>query len=269
MTKEARGYMKALPTVLAAQQFYDPQLQALAQDSQRRALFGSQGGSAQQTIYGLKNVGRKGNARFVNTEQDITVHTPETEGLFSLAERAGGELRDLDSAISPEYSNLLASLMSRAQEDVDAGNELTPEQQHLLEQQVRGGQAARGMGYGTGDTIKEAVAATLRGMDVREGRLGSARSTAGLYRSSMPTWQDAMRLVSGGGTAASTAAFTNPFNPYAADVHNTNFGAASFEEIASKNNVKQGLDSVADGTMSIMSMFGGGMMGGAGGAAKK
>lgn len=267
LTREARSYMKALPTVLSAQSFYDPQLQALAQESQDRMLFGTEGGTETRTIYGLRNKSKGANSGFVTTPYEVTVNTPKSEGLFSLAARAGEGIRELDAAVSPEYSNLLKGLISRAQEDVDAGNELTPDQLRQVQQQIRAGQSARGMGFGTGDTIKEAVAATLRGMDVREGRLGSARSTAGLYRSSMPTWQDAIRLVTGGGTSGQTASFVNPFNPYNADLQNTNYGAKAFEEIASKNNRIHGLDSIADGTMSIASMFMGGMggMGGGGG----
>lgn len=266
-TNEARQWLRSLPQLLQAQTFYDPQLSALAQQSSARNLFGTEGGTESRTYYGLeRQPGTAGRGRpLVPTAHTMDVNIPSSEGLLSLAGRAGTGLRDLTREMDPEYSNLLESLLGAAQEDVTSGYEMSPAQLRQVQQYIRAGQASRGTGYGTADTVREAVAAALRGTDVREQRLGSARATAGLYRSSLPSWENAMALASGSGTLPGTSSFVNPYNPYAQDVANTNYGARTYEEIAQKNNRIQGLNSIAEGTMQLGSMIMGGMGGGGGG----
>lgn len=57
----------------------------------------------------------------------------------------------------PITAKLLATLGDQAQRDLDAGGKLSPGVRREVQQTVRGGQAARGMGYGPTDMYEEAM----------------------------------------------------------------------------------------------------------------
>ncbi len=105
----------------------------------------------------------------------------------STTTKRGGDLADFE-ALGPEYvaqlratNPLLAKYYDAASGNLDLGSRLSPEQEMELEQYVRGGQAARGMGLGPADLYQEALQKTSFGEQLRQQRMAEARQAAGAY----------------------------------------------------------------------------------------
>lgn len=76
---------------------------------------------------------------------------------------------------------LLAQYYDTAQSNMALGSALSPQQQMELENYVRQGQAARGMGMGPADVYEEALSKTTYGENLRQNRMQEARGALGLY----------------------------------------------------------------------------------------
>ena len=273
--KEVGQYNAALPAVIFGQTAFNPSFEALQSKARDRTLFGSTAGTTTEYIPTYWARGKKGPRTL--TIQPREVYDPGQRGLFSLLGQAVPELSRLRDAEDPEGTDFLSNLTDEAGYIMDDARDLmgrgtNPDDDRRDTQNIRAGQASRGLGYGMSDVLGE-----LLGLDRnRDGRrmdrgryaMDASRHGTGVlsarrgFRGDM--LGDAMRLITGVNTTAG-GGMNNPFNSYSADVNSSNFNAKSYEEIAKKNNIKAGLDSVASGTMSIMSMFSGGMGGGMGG----
>lgn len=89
-----------------------------------------------------------------------------SNAMSQIAPQAGGIVRSMD----PGQSGLLDTLRRQAGEGLDAGASLDPGLQRLFQQSVRGGQAARGMGFGPSDVFGESLGMTQFGEQMRERR---------------------------------------------------------------------------------------------------
>ena len=112
-------------------------------------LFGSPGGST-PINYRVRNRAGTG-------WQNVTrnVNTPESEGLLALLGRVQPELSRLRGEGDAEGNALLDLLTRDATSLINRGS--NPYEDRELLESIRGGQAARGMGYGNADLYQEAV----------------------------------------------------------------------------------------------------------------
>lgn len=94
----------------------------------------------------------------------------------------------------PQQAALLTGLTDQAQTGLDRGTMLDPSQMRLVQQSVRAGQAARGMGFGPSDNYDEALGLSQFGQDIRNQRLSQAASVVGLRQG---TYGDAFGRVLG------------------------------------------------------------------------
>jgi hypothetical protein len=161
------NYAKGLPSILGAQQNYGPQFNAL----------------------NLSNLG-------------ATV--PGLSGILSGALPGASNL--VNNA-NPGQANLLSQMTQSASQQLGAGAALDPSLARVTQQSIRGGQAARGMGYGPADTLQESSAITSLGDQLRQERQGFAGNVAGMNNQyeTQPTLQMLMQLISGAGANNATS----------------------------------------------------------------
>lgn len=127
---------------------------------------------------------------------------------------------------TPGASSLIDKLTQSASEQLNSGANLDPALRQVTEQSLRGGQAARGLGFGPSDAVTESTALTGLGNTLRQQRQGFAGSTAALGLSSyLPA---AMQMT---GSAGPT--IVNPSAVY--DMFNTAYNAKASSNIANQN----------------------------------
>jgi hypothetical protein len=199
------------------------------------------------------------------------------EMLAQIFDVLGPRMMDTQRNLNPEATAGLDRLLKMANEDMDAGYALSPAEQRLLEQNMRSGQAARGWGFSPADVGAEALGLTQAGQGVRQQRLSNLSSALAQHFAQTPNpfavgqnlFANAMQ-----GTESAAGRLVDPFNAYAADLHNTNFNAKAYEELATIQNRKDAAQNITAGAAAIgnaasggMGMGGMGAMGGAAGGA--
>lgn len=129
-----------------------------------------------------------------------------------------------ERAANPQGAGLLDQLSQGASQQLSYGTQLTPQEQLQYNQSVRGGQAARGMGYSPSDVFSEAMGQTTEGQNLLTQRQGAAQSVLGSLQSFYgdPTSAisgmqsgagiSAANLLSGGGSLSATSQ-SGEFNP--------------------------------------------------------
>jgi hypothetical protein len=188
------------------------------------------------------------------------------EGDIAAVERLGKRATDAFRAANPEQAALMAELNRQAQADLTAGASLPPELARELEQQVRGAQAARGMGFGMADIGQEALVKGLQAEQLQRRRQGFAQQMVGLNAA---TAADPFMAILGRpgvgvnqaqGVAGQGQTFNpgNAFNPesaYAGSLAAGNYNAKLNANIASANakagvasGMMQGVGSALSGT---------------------
>lgn len=195
------------------------------------------------------------------------------------ADRVAGEL-DVLRDFAPDVvaalrdasgtGGLTRRLTEEAERDLDLGASLDPSLAHTVAQGVRGGQAARGMGWGLPDAVMEGYTLGDRGQALRRERrdfagrvVGINQATAGdplmaiLGRPSMVTGMTPG--VAGQGAGMVPGGVFNPESGYARDVFDTNYNADAAARIASANN-RTAL--IGAGISAAGSLGGGAMKGG-------
>lgn len=95
--------------------------------------------------------------------------------LEQFSPRAAGVIRGYD----PATTSLFDTLAAQAQDELAAGRGLTASEQREAEQQVRGAQASRGLGYGPTDVFTEALTLGQRGTNRLRERQQLASQVAG------------------------------------------------------------------------------------------
>jgi hypothetical protein len=145
---------------------------------------------------------------------------------------------------------LLDELNAQALSELQAGASLDPSLRREIQQSVRSGQAARGMGYGTRDLADEATVTALQSEQLRRGRQGFAQSMVGLNQA---TGGDPFMAILGrpsqvfsatqnvGNNAYGMSQSMGPklFNPesqYSADINNQNWQGQLAARTASASN---------------------------------
>lgn len=202
-----------------------------------------------------------------------TVEVPKQEGYLSMADKASRSADNLAAesatrqrtnnindyanlgpealaalkASDPETAKMLDELTRQSQEELQMGTSLDPSQRRLVQQSVREGQAARGMGFGPADNYEEALGVSEFGQEQRQQRRLQASSVIGLRQgiygdatrqmvsqSGTPYGSDYLSSAYGISHGSGPRLFGSSIN--ANDVADSNFNAANARSIADKNN---------------------------------
>jgi hypothetical protein len=147
----------------------------------------------------------------------------------------------------PWTAMLMQQLTGQASGDLSFGSNLTPAQMRLVQQSVRQGQAARGMGYGPSDVYGEALGVSQFGNQLLQQRIGTAQSVAqqrqqlygapALALTTQPAAPNYQPYLSGGAGITGSIGpklFGTDFN--ASDVANAGFNAQNARYISGQNN---------------------------------
>ena len=106
------------------------------------------------------------------------LNTADRERNLAEVQRLSPQLRDIQAAAEgPQASGIRNTLLQQALQQLQAGEELTPEQNASANEQVRSAQFARGFGEGGGSANREAVAKALRGRELAKERQQFAGDT--------------------------------------------------------------------------------------------
>lgn len=170
---------------------------------------------------------------------------------ISNVERFGGRAKAAFEAANPEQARLMATLSQQAQEGLDAGASLDPSLRREVQQNIRAGQAARGMGMGMGDLAAEATMTGLRAEQLRRQRQSFAGNVVGLQKATgmdpfmallgRPSQMAGMAPgfgQQGMGVNQMAAGRTPQFgmNSYFQDLFNTNYNASVNAAMANASN---------------------------------
>lgn len=244
MAQEGRDTLQAqvdlAPDIFAARSQYEPLYADLDITKLRRVLFGS------DSQPGLLQTYRE--AEPALTEFASTAASGQRERDIADVERLGARATDALRAANPEAAALERSLLGNAQAQLDAGASLDPQLRQVMTEQVRQGQADRGMGYGPADVYteqaymgKEAEALRARRQDFAQGvlqqsRAGSADPFLAILGRSSGVQALAPGVMGQGQGFGANAQQFDPWNAYSADLYNTNYNAAASAGIANANN---------------------------------
>lgn len=136
----------------------------------------------QRGVPGLVSSAQQNAPNYLNLLlQGFNTAVPNTTGTATSA--ATGALPALIAALrgsTPGQTALTDTLTRTAQEGLDAGAALDPALERVTQQSIRGGQAARGLGYGPADVLQESSALTQLGNMLRQQRQQYATNVAGV-----------------------------------------------------------------------------------------
>lgn len=170
-------------------------------------------------------------------------------------------------ASDPADAALLGKLNTQANDELDAGSSLTPEQQRTMQQEARAAFAARGMGGGTQAVTDELMNQFNLGQQLLQQRQAFAQSLIG---SNQSVQGNPASLVLGAnsnavGQAQSSQAQSGPslFNPQAGLGLATSNYATSLQQAAA-NNPLNGLSNGITGATKALSSLGTALTGGGG-----
>ena len=110
-----------------------------------------------------------------------------------------------ERAANPQGAALVDTLTSNAARDLSYGTTLTGDQLRMVQQGVRTGAAARGMGTGYGDVMNEAFAQTGEGQRMYQQRTANVGSAVAATKS---IYSDPFLAISGMGSNAGMTAGT-------------------------------------------------------------
>lgn len=161
-------------------------------------------------------------------------------------DRIAGEMEAIQTYAKPVSDTLreatgnaplLDELNRQAQSELEAGASVDPALRRELQQSIRAGQAARGMGYGMRDLADESALTAMQAEQLRRQRQGFAQSMVGINQA---TGGDPFMAILGRPSQAFQASqgiggqaygmsqgignkIFNPESQYAADLYNTNY----------------------------------------------
>ena len=172
------------------------------------------------------------------------------------ASKLAPTLTGIANQSDPQAAGLLGNLASTANQQLSYGTQLTPSEQTQLTQSVRGGQAARGMGYGPSDVFNESLANTNLGQNLLNQRMTNAGSVAqqlqGFYPNALsqitgitsPAGTQADSTLALGASTATTP-MLNYFNPES-QYANTSLQTAQSGANTQANNQQQTFDTLVN-----------------------
>lgn len=197
-------------------------------------------------------------------------------------DRIAGEMEAIQAYAKPVSDTLreatgnaplLDELNRQAQSELEAGASVDPALRRELQQSIRAGQAARGMGYGMRDLADESALTAMQAEQLRRQRQGFAQSMIGINQA---TGGDPFMAILGRPSQAFQASqgiggqaygmsqgignkIFNPESQYAADVYNTNYQGQLAANTATAAN-KTAITGAMIGA--VGSAIGGGLTGG-------
>jgi len=202
-------------------------------------------------------------SKYAGTEGDISSRLNSQSRAADVADVAnlGPSAVAAIKASNPQQQQLLDALNQQAAQGLSLGASLDPSLRREIQQGVRSGQTARGMGYGPSDLYEEALTTGRAGEALQNQRRAFASSVAGINQASNV---DPSLAVLGRPSQAFPAANArtpsyDPLNGYAQDLNNTNFNAA-WSNVFSQRNYDAAIQGAMIGAI-------GNIIGGAGGAA--
>ena len=185
-----------------------------------------------------------------------------------LGPRAMAAMRGID----PSKTELMDSLTEQAQQGVDAGGQLTSMEQRRFQQNVRGSQAARGMGMGPSDALYESAELQLAGERRQQQRTGEGYRAIGMRQGMMgdpfmqilgkPSGINPMMAMqaAGQGRGYSPGALFNPESNYAANIYSGNQQAINMQRMSQM----QGQNALMGAGIGALGSMGGGWLEGRG-----
>lgn len=260
-----RAYRALAPETLSFLNDFGPEYQNAANKNLDAQLFGSNGQPGSLNLLETKIAPTIARANAAGNRATREADVADVE-------RLGGRATAAIRSANPQQAALLDMMNSMATEGLQAGSGLTPGLRREVQQSVRAGQSARGLGLGPNDAFQEAMTSGAAGQNLLRSRQDFAGRVAGMNqaavgdpfmsivgRPSMITPYSQNSLQQGQGAAMANAPQSDPFNQYAQDLYNTNFNAAYSNVFNQRNN-----DTAREAAM--MQMIGS-IVGGAGGAA--
>lgn len=166
-------------------------------------------GGVGQAYKSLLNAFGKSQAGIFNTQQTYQpkYDALQASSLASLVPALSGILNqqmpgatNLIRGVNPGQTALLDTMTNQAQQGLDSGAALDPSLARVATQAIRGGQAARGLGYGPSDVLQESSALTQLGDSLRQERQNYASNVAGMNNQyqTQPSLSLLQGLMSGG-----------------------------------------------------------------------
>jgi hypothetical protein len=175
--------------------------------------------------------------------------TRQREAEIGDVERLGPRATAAWRAANPEQAKLLDELNRQAQSELELGAQLDPSMRREVEQQIRAGQAARGMGLGMNDLADEIFGTGMAAEDMRARRRGFATQMTGVNQMTsidpfMATLgRPGMGTSQGNQLLGQSRSMLGGIGPQlfgssidANDVYNTNFNAAAANQLSAQNN---------------------------------
>lgn len=270
-TKEnLQAQIDAAPGVYGAEKTYTPKYTALVTQGLQNYLTG------QNTEDGTKAPG------YLDVLENIQPRVNNLSASTQTAQRAadindvatlGPQATQAFQNANPQQMRLLDEINRQTLDQLGQGSSLDQDLLTNLRQQVRGSQAARGLGTGSGDAGLEAYSTAMAGNALRQQRLQNANQVAGLNQA---TTADPFQLILGrpatafaagqnianNGNAANNASgprLFNPQNQFSQNVYDTNLSAQTAAYNAQQNNSAGIFGSVIGG---IATLGGGALSGG-------
>jgi hypothetical protein len=206
-TPQASSPSQTEGDTLAAQVKYAPQVY------QENAEFGPK-----YTALDLNNLssfltGENGQPGFLQQYQDSIMPALTNSQISANSAIRAGNVSDAaaltpaitaeTNASNPMAASLLSQLGNSTSQQLSYGTELTPAERTQLNQSVRSGSAARGMGFGPSDVFNESMADTGEGQALLAQRQGAAQNLVPTLQS---FYGNPLQMLSGmGSTAGETA----------------------------------------------------------------
>lgn len=212
--------IKLMPELFAAEQQFQPQFAQLQMDI------------ANQMTPQLLDLYSQTQPRLA--QMDAAALAKQREADIAAVEDLGPRAYEAMQNIDPNRAALLDSLMADAQSGMDSGGQLTGVQQRNLQQNIRGAQAARGMGMGPSDALYEAAelqlgqerrqqqnrADAMKALTMQQALMGDPFMQILGKPSGTSPMMAAQTAAAGGGM--SPGQLFNPESQYAQSVYNNN-----------------------------------------------
>lgn len=173
----------------------------------------------------------------------------QREAEISDVEKLGPRATQAFRAANPEQQALLDRLNKEAQAELDQGASLDPSMAREVQQSVRAGQSARGMGLGLSDLAQEGYFTGLQAEQLRRARQTFAQGVVGINQATsidpfMATLgRPSINLQQGNGLLGSSLSLNRSAGPQlfgssvnANDVFDSNFNATNAANISNANN---------------------------------
>ena len=238
---------------------YRPQYTQLDLDSAKMALTGDKGDNGLLAIMGQYG------PEMARINQSAL--TTQRAGDIADVQNLAGSSRSAYDALNPEGAALLKRINALRQDELADPFAMTASQRRESEQNVRGAQAARGMGYGPTDAFTESLYLGDRQRGLYNERMQNAAQTIGLNQAfygdpfqqilGRPSGTNAQGLYQQAAGIGPQQVF-DPYSSYYGNAYNFNANAQNAANIAGAN-ANAGILGAGIGALGTI---GGGMMGG-------